>query len=249
MLFVGVTAACAVFVASRSEPPPLAGGRYQSERQSAASPSSRRVYPYSVIPGGVYSQAELRSALSRDPVAASHYASFEPALLHTTELSAPRTAYVSYRVGSTVYWTRNPIRMPKGDTLITDGVNYARARCGNRISAEPQKPIAQFEPPRAELENLPIAMLEPPSFPWTPPEDPAWIDMLPAAPPPPISDELTVPPPPAPPPPPRRYTELSRLRDVYPGYTPHDVPEPGSLAPLLITGVFLVLVGYSFRKA
>jgi hypothetical protein len=35
--------------------------------------SARAIYPYSVIPGGVESAAELRNSVTRDPVVAEHY--------------------------------------------------------------------------------------------------------------------------------------------------------------------------------
>src|SRR5690348_10711538 len=38
-----------------------------------------RLFPYSVIPGGAHSTAELKSALAHDPVAAAHYAGFNVA--------------------------------------------------------------------------------------------------------------------------------------------------------------------------
>src|SRR5690242_20581611 len=45
-------------------------------RPAAIRERGRPVYPYSIIPGGAWSQPELRSALSRDPVAAEHYKGF-----------------------------------------------------------------------------------------------------------------------------------------------------------------------------
>ncbi len=46
---------------------------------SSVSPASRSLrpnYPYSVIPGGAYSPAELQSAAQRDALINSHYADF-----------------------------------------------------------------------------------------------------------------------------------------------------------------------------
>jgi hypothetical protein len=252
-LLFGLCAACAVYLARPTDRavPPAPGVPDQAAGPAAASQAGRRVYPYSIIPGGVYSEAELRSALLRDPVAARHYASFQPALLHTTELAGPRTAYVSYRMGSSVYWTRHPIRLPKGDTLITDGVNFARARCGNRVSAEPQKPVAQFEPPPPALEVLPVAMLEPPAIPWHPAENQSWnevqaLNAILPVPPLRIIDPDPAPPPidPALPPwRPQRY-----LPPVPPPRPPYTVPEPGSLVQLLTMGAVLALVGRRFHR-
>jgi len=54
--------------------------------------------------------------------------------------------YVSYRLNNKVYWTANKARIPEGEMLVTDGDCEARARCGNRVSASPQQPVAGEEP-------------------------------------------------------------------------------------------------------
>ena len=89
---------------------------------------------------------ELLTALDRDPVAARHYQVFHRTLVRTTESPFRVPVYLSYRVGDAVYWTNRPVTLPRGETLITDGTNYARARCGNRISEKPQMPVSSTEP-------------------------------------------------------------------------------------------------------
>ena len=120
--------------------------------RSALAQRPRRVYPYSVIPGGVSSPEGLRYYNSHDHVAAAHYADFNLAKARVAQLKAERWGYVSYRVGDEVFWTRRKLRLTKGEQLITDGVHYARTRCGNRISAVPRKPTWPFEPPTAAFE-------------------------------------------------------------------------------------------------
>lgn len=110
-------------------------------------PGMRPVYPFSVIPGGAYSAAELRTKLSADAVAARHYQKFQLAQVSSIETQAASLVYVSYRKGGLIYWTRKPIRLARGEKLITDGVLYALARCGNRISTTPEHPVALLEPP------------------------------------------------------------------------------------------------------
>jgi hypothetical protein len=95
--------------------------------------SQRPVYPYSVIPGGIRSVPEFREALLRDPVAAAHYAGFDISRSRVLELKAAKTAYVSYRIKDHVFWTSRRVRLLRGEAVITDGVHYGRARCGNRI--------------------------------------------------------------------------------------------------------------------
>jgi hypothetical protein len=108
--------------------------------------ASRPVYPYSIIRGGAYSKAELVDALEMDSVAARHYATFHRSLVYITQSTFTEPVYLSYRVGDAVYWTRRPVQLPKGETLLTDGKNFARARCGNRISPVLQAPVNDTEP-------------------------------------------------------------------------------------------------------
>ena len=101
----------------------------------------RPAYPYSVIRGGAYSSLELDHALERDPVVAVHYAGFDRARVHATRADGGERLYASYRVRDNIYWTRKPVRLIAGESLLTDGGNLARARCGNRLSLTPQNPI------------------------------------------------------------------------------------------------------------
>ena len=121
---------------------------------TSASPESRRaVFPYSVIPGGVRDADELRSAAAKDPVVAKHYSDFRIARAHTIRLDRPTAMFVSYRMNNHVYWTRNRITIPAGETLISDGKSYARVRCGNRLSPIAALPVSIAEPPAEKLET------------------------------------------------------------------------------------------------
>lgn len=137
--------------------------------------SDRTVWPYSVVPGGVRSSAELQDALSRDPVAAGHYAGFNAVSTRVIRLASDRQAYVSYRLGDRIYWTAHKITLHAGETLLSDGQNLARTRCGNRLSESPAAPTHPAEPP-ASVMNAPVA----PHFPELALEplagDPVWID-------------------------------------------------------------------------
>jgi hypothetical protein len=113
----------------------------------------RPVYPYSVVPGGIASIAELRQVLLRDPVAAGHYTRFDVIRSRILQLQVERMAYISYRMKDRIYWTSRKVRLPRGERVVTDGVNYARARCGNRISEVPQSPTSPQQPPEGELET------------------------------------------------------------------------------------------------
>jgi hypothetical protein len=124
----------------------------------AAVNPERPVYAYSVIPGGVASAKELQVALQQDPVVAKHYSDFQTKSARIVRLSRARHAYVSYRLGNRIYWTRKKVALQAGETLFTDGKHLARARCGNRISETPGAPTSPSEPGE-EVLNHPVAPL------------------------------------------------------------------------------------------
>lgn len=113
----------------------------------------RTVYKYSVVPGGVRDAGELKWAAEHDPVVAAHYAGFDYSHARTVRLVLARTAYVSYRIGNRVYWTRHRVTLKKGETLITDGKITARTRCANRVEEMPQQATSEAEPPVAKFDE------------------------------------------------------------------------------------------------
>jgi hypothetical protein len=117
----------------------------------ANSPASqlvaRPLLPYSIIPGGVPSIEELRTAIARDPLVAQHYAGFDLSKARIVRLDTAREAYVSYRLNGHVYWTNRKLTLAKGETIITDGQNDARTRCGNRLAYRAQAPVSPQQPP------------------------------------------------------------------------------------------------------
>lgn len=124
-----------------------AGGSIPAAPILHASREQRRpIYRFSVIPGGVLSGAELRQALERDSVAAEHYKGFSLKRTHIEAVPRDRLVYVSYRVGDQVYWTRKRILLSAGESILTDGRQQARTRCGNRIADTPQERHRQEEP-------------------------------------------------------------------------------------------------------
>ncbi len=137
---------------------------FTESRPAANSPFGHPYYRYSVVPGGVHSADELQRALRNDDVVKVHYADFNADRAHVVTLESDRVAYVSYRVGDRVYWTRHPIRLRKGETLLTDGTHLARTRCGNRVSDRPTAAHADFEPDEKAF-NVPSAItVHPPAI-------------------------------------------------------------------------------------
>jgi hypothetical protein len=123
-----------------------------AERQDAG--SSRLIYRHSVVPGGVYSDGEVRAAMRHDPVVAAHFTTLGRSRLRTEIVPHDRMVYVSYRKGNDIYWTRNKVLLRAGETILTDGHTQIRTRCGNCISDAPLTPVADDEPDVVEFEAL-----------------------------------------------------------------------------------------------
>lgn len=121
---------------------------------SVASTRSHPVYRYSVIAGGAHSRQELADAIVGDRVVADHYRTVSLDRVRVERLTEERRAYVSYRVGDRVFWTKHRVTLPAGERILTDGVTQIRARCGNCISFEPQLPTSDAEPDVLEFEAL-----------------------------------------------------------------------------------------------
>lgn len=131
-----------------------------------AAATLRPVYPYSIIPGGVYNARELDIKLASDRVAARHYEAFSRTNVIAIKSTSAHRVYMSYRKGSAIYWTTKPVQLHAGETLLTDGIYYARARCGNRISETPQEPVEK--PPAKAPSELLLEIPE--SWEFWPPE-------------------------------------------------------------------------------
>jgi hypothetical protein len=113
----------------------------------------RLVYPYSVVPGGVQSAAELQDAALHDSAVAEHYDGFNYKAARLIEVKQPKLVYVSYRRNGRIYWTRKQASLRVGEMLLTDGRLTARTRCGNQVSVLPQANVSPNEPTMAELDR------------------------------------------------------------------------------------------------
>ncbi len=136
-----------------------AGSSYSSDLPNATSVAFKGgslkqvIYPYSVIPGGIQDGADLARKMTGDLVVADHYSDFRTANALAVTVQDAKLVHVSYRVGNKIFWTARKVRLAKGETLITDGKNFARARCGNRISTVERQPTSSEEPPPALLDT------------------------------------------------------------------------------------------------
>ena len=119
----------------------------ESEGASPFVPSrGPEIFPYSVIPGGVRSARDLQEAVRHEALVAQHYSGFDLASAHVIHAVKGKEVYVSYRIGNQIFWTRRKVAIHAGETLLTDGHNFVRGRCGNRISESPKSPASPAEP-------------------------------------------------------------------------------------------------------
>jgi hypothetical protein len=173
LLLLGAAACLASFLVTQqlrspSErvllPPQTSAPPLDSKQQLQPEKNERFVYPYSVIPGGVQSREELTSVMGSDPIVAEHYARFavsQAKIVHATET---QFVHVAYRLRNKVYWTAKKVKIPQGETLITDGTGMARTRCGNRVSAVPLEPVSEEEPAVEMFEVPVLARVEAPEL-------------------------------------------------------------------------------------
>ena len=115
---------------------------------------ARPIFNGSVVAGGVYSLGQLRAVIDRDPVVAEHYRDVDLDRMEVVTLTAGKAAYVSYRVGDTVRWTRERVWLKPGETVLTDGTTMIRARCGNCVSDVKQENVAAVDPAHGELDDF-----------------------------------------------------------------------------------------------
>jgi hypothetical protein len=150
----------------RSRPICVATGRRAPENPIAQQPH-RPEFRYSVIPGGAYSPAELRAAIERDSLVRAHFANFDLNRVHIVILRQDQHDYVSFRLKNHIFWTKRRIRIAAGEVMLTDDRNYARTRCGNRLSKTPVRDTTPLEPAESafseidEAHTLPVLPIAP----------------------------------------------------------------------------------------
>lgn len=132
-----------------------------SEEPSPFAPyRAREIFPYSVIPGGVRSASDLQEAARHEAIVGQHYSGFHFESTRVFHAVKDKKVYVSYRVGSQIFWTRRKVTIHAGETLLTDGHNLARGRCGNRISESPKSPASADEPSDLAM-SAPVVIPDP----------------------------------------------------------------------------------------
>ena len=112
----------------------------------------RKVYPYSVVPGGASNLREAKQAMS-DPAVKEHYSGVDFKQLKQVTLDHDLVGYVSYRMGDKIYWTTKKLRIRAGEKVFTDGVHVVRGRCLNCYSEYPMLPVRPHEPTEKLLDT------------------------------------------------------------------------------------------------
>src|SRR5271165_2310975 len=143
--------------------PPISIGEMEPSFDYRA---ARKIHPYSVVPGGLLTTAEVENSIAADPVVARHYRDFHTENLMLRRTAAPVDVFVSYRIQNAIYWTSHKIHLPKGELLLVDGKNMVRAACGNRVVFQlppesPKREPPPIEPPVVVFELGPPPLLTP----------------------------------------------------------------------------------------
>jgi hypothetical protein len=134
------------------EVPELVAGAPVMTPVAATEAAPRRIYPYSIVPGGVRDGADVKRMVRMDQVVAKHYASFDASKARVVTVDKPRAVYVSYRKGDQVFWSANKHTLAAGETVLSDGSSEIRTRCGNRISDTAQLPVEAHGPSEKDLD-------------------------------------------------------------------------------------------------
>jgi hypothetical protein len=122
---------------------------------SAGDGSIRIDYPFSLISGGIASEAEFEEA-RRGPMG-DQYAAF--GFVRPSWVTADQLRWASYFRNGTIEWASVMVR--KGELIFTDKYgNVFRGRCGNQLVTSLPKNAKTFVPPPG---------LEYPSVVWYPP--------------------------------------------------------------------------------
>lgn len=102
----------------------------------------RKVYPHSLIPGGIDGRDDFQHKVQRDPLVREFFRGFDVAHARTCILPKGRF-FVTVREAETISWSTRPIE--KGEQgCLTDGTRTVLLKCGNEVSFTPQDPSQEI---------------------------------------------------------------------------------------------------------
>ena len=118
----------------------------------------------------------FKAQVMSDPQLTEHYRGFDWAKAVVFENQEDSFSSVMYKKNGKMYWTRKPLRIRKGERILTDGKVLVRTYCCNQIALVPagpflpppeEPPPEEIQPPEApgmpEFPALPPLLLIPPS--------------------------------------------------------------------------------------
>jgi len=93
----------------------------------------------------INSLEDFRRTVRNDVVLAAHFSDFNWDTARLGQQDEEVWTYVSYRKGNGIKRTVNPIKLPKGDGYITDGIRTVRTFCCNDYVMAPPPPSPVVE--------------------------------------------------------------------------------------------------------
>lgn len=133
--------------------------------KSVAQPSVKEADVRSEINGKYYGLCarntirtveDFRRTVEKDAVLAQHFSGFKWESAKVDKLDEDVWTFVSYRKGDVIQFTTKPVRLPKGDTFISDGIRRVRTLCCNDYEpAPPPVEVSTIEPttPRERVDG------------------------------------------------------------------------------------------------
>jgi len=132
---------------SKEAPVQLAMAQVE-EPEDANSEMSGRYYGL-CAKNSTHSIEDFRKTVIKDPVLAAHFSEFDWSAAKLGNQQEDVWAYVSFRKDSIIKRTTKPVKLPKGDQYITDGVRIVRTYCCNDYSAAPAPRVVGMASPVA----------------------------------------------------------------------------------------------------
>ncbi len=98
-------------------------------------------YPYSVVPGGIRSMADLRRAMNSSATIFNHFVGFDFQRATYTRVTG---CYFISLLKDEIRWTKKCIWL-HNEPAITDGNFVILTRCANRVAMRPKVPIEDVD--------------------------------------------------------------------------------------------------------
>jgi hypothetical protein len=111
----------------------------------------------------IHSAEDFQRTVQGDAVLSRHFSGFNWENVKIGKQDEEISAYVTHRKGDVIKETSKPIRLPKGDGYITDGVRVVRTFCCNDINmtpsaGKPESPPVAMTPSAGAPELPPVSM-------------------------------------------------------------------------------------------